>query len=270
MPPGRINVGSRRAGDRCCPRRLVRALRARNEIHTGGGRVVPAGGPRFAHYRGHPDRVRCQRQRRARGHQSRARRGHMLRIHHPDLTGRAGAWRCRPDQDPELHSGWIPAGGHGPDLHGTTGGASGRGRVRRDFRSPEGRDKPLRWAAGQADDGRLRISRVGQGPRARRGGDCAYCLNATCLPENDRWQVLGQSVRGRSGLIEFATSDGSGRLWVSASTFLPSRLVETTPRPPYAPVIVTFVFKFLPPTAANRAMLTVPIPAGFSEVALPG
>lgn len=89
-----------------------------------------------------------------------------------------------------------------------------------------------------------------------------------CLKDG-RWLIQGRSVRGRSGLIEFATTDGSGRLWVSASTFLPVRLVESTPRTPYPPVIISFVFKFLPPTAANEAMLTVPIPAGFSEIPEP-
>jgi hypothetical protein len=51
------------------------------------------------------------------------------------------------------------------------------------------------------------------------------------------------------------------RLWVSAATFLPVRLISAGPDVE----TITYSFSFLAPTAANKALLTPPIPAGFSK-----
>lgn len=56
---------------------------------------------------------------------------------------------------------------------------------------------------------------------------------------------------------------------ISAATFLPDRLIETTPTP-YGPTVISFTFSFLPPTAANETRLAVPVPAGFARMPLPG
>ena len=70
-----------------------------------------------------------------------------------------------------------------------------------------------------------------------------------CLRDG-QWRELRRSAGGRS--VELVTPDGSGRMWVSAATFLPARLTETTPTP-YGPTVISFTFRFLPPTAANEA-----------------
>lgn len=96
----------------------------------------------------------------------------------------------------------------------------------------------------------------------------AAALDA-CL-KGGQWRDEGKSVLAGAKVIELMSSDGFQHLWVSAATFLPVRLVATTPRPPYAPVVITFAFRFLLPTAATQAMLTLPrVPAGFSKQALP-
>jgi hypothetical protein len=86
--------------------------------------------------------------------------------------------------------------------------------------------------------------------------------------KDGQWRVLGRTTRAGTKEIEFASADGSERLWVSAATFLPVQLTSTTPRPGGSPIVVTFGFKFMPPTAANDALLTLTIPAGFSRAAI--
>jgi hypothetical protein len=60
----------------------------------------------------------------------------------------------------------------------------------------------------------------------------------------------------------------SETIWVSPSTYLPVRVVVRSA--PGSPVIQqTANITWLPPTAQNRAKLTVPIPAGFRHVSFP-
>jgi hypothetical protein len=90
-----------------------------------------------------------------------------------------------------------------------------------------------------------------------------------CLKDG-QWRDIGQAELGGAKVIELVSADGFVRLWVSAATFLPVRLVSTMPRP-YGPATITFTFKFLQPTAANEAALRPPpIPAGFTRHTLPG
>ena len=88
-----------------------------------------------------------------------------------------------------------------------------------------------------------------------------------CL-RSRQWRDVGRHTVAGVKLIEFAGAGGSERLWVSASTFLPVRLISITPTP-YGPTTITFRFTFLPPTVANQAALAPPpIPPGFSRVAI--
>jgi len=84
-----------------------------------------------------------------------------------------------------------------------------------------------------------------------------------CLKEG-RWRVVGHRVLAGAKVIELATVQGDERLWVSAATYLPVRLISTGPEVD----TITFAFKFLPPTAANQAALTPPIPKGFAKRSL--
>lgn len=88
----------------------------------------------------------------------------------------------------------------------------------------------------------------------------------SCLRDG-QWRVAGRGVLGGLRVLELVTPDGSGRLWVSAATFLPYRLTETSPA---GFSHVTFTFRFLPPTAASMSLLTVRIPDGFSRQTIPG
>jgi hypothetical protein len=74
----------------------------------------------------------------------------------------------------------------------------------------------------------------------------------------------------RAGLIRFAAPQVPGYpvsmdLLVNASTFLPSRMVVTSSEPGQK-FQTTTVFGSLPPTRANLAHLSAPIPAGFTQV----
>jgi hypothetical protein len=85
-----------------------------------------------------------------------------------------------------------------------------------------------------------------------------------CLKEG-QWRVVGPTERAGSRQIELVSSDGSERLWVNAATFLPAELVTTAQVPGSSPTVVTFGFRFLPPTVANEAFLRLRIPAGFTR-----
>lgn len=83
-----------------------------------------------------------------------------------------------------------------------------------------------------------------------------------CL-RTGQWSVTGRGVLNGMKVIEIATAGGAERLWVSAGTFLPVRLVSSGPDVD----TITFDFRFLPPTAANEAMLTAsPPPASFRRL----
>jgi hypothetical protein len=75
------------------------------------------------------------------------------------------------------------------------------------------------------------------------------------------WHAAGPGTIGGARVIEFTGSYGT-RLWVSAATFLPVRMVIPGPGPGQA---WTYDFRFLAPTSASQAMLKPPIPAGFTQ-----
>jgi hypothetical protein len=113
-------------------------------------------------------------------------------------------------------------------------------------------------------------------PLARRWSGGAVRIGPVTVPtaagltaclRDGRWRELRRGAGGRS--IELVTSDGSGRMWVSAATFLPARLTETTPTR-YGPTVISFTFRFLPPTAANEAKLALRVPPGFIRTPIPG
>jgi hypothetical protein len=86
----------------------------------------------------------------------------------------------------------------------------------------------------------------------------------TCLHEG-QWVVAGPGVLGNTHVLELASASGYEHLWVSATTLLPVQLVSSSPETD----TFTFTFAFLPPTVANRGMLTLPsVPAGFSRVSI--
>jgi hypothetical protein len=103
-----------------------------------------------------------------------------------------------------------------------------------------------------------------QAPTLPSGAALRACLN------DGQWRVTGQSLHPRSKMIELVSSNSYQRLWVSAATFLPDRLVSIT-KTPTGPITISFAFRFLPPSAASEASLTRPaIPAGFSKISIPG
>jgi len=83
-----------------------------------------------------------------------------------------------------------------------------------------------------------------------------------CLTSG-QWSVTGRGVLHGTRVVELATPGGGERLWVSAATFLPVRLVSSGPHVD----TISFAFRFLPPTAANEALLATPSPpAGFRRL----
>jgi hypothetical protein len=82
--------------------------------------------------------------------------------------------------------------------------------------------------------------------------------------------VAGRQTVDGTDAIELTSRTGSPiaeTIWVSPTTYLPVRVVV---RSPYATpgFQQTADFTWLPPTAQNLAKLTVPVPAGFSQVSL--
>ena len=84
-----------------------------------------------------------------------------------------------------------------------------------------------------------------------------------CLKDG-QWHVVGRGVLAGANVIELASVRGYERLWVGAATYLPVRLISAGP----GVDTITFAFRFLPPTAANQAALTPPIPKGFAKRSL--
>ncbi len=54
--------------------------------------------------------------------------------------------------------------------------------------------------------------------------------------------------------------------WVDATTYLPVRIVQVWASAPYSDGDVQMDMRWLPATPANKALLTAPIPAGFTHV----
>lgn len=101
-------------------------------------------------------------------------------------------------------------------------------------------------------------------------GKAAVAVQAATVPStaglraclNDgQWHLVAHRVLAGAKVIELATVDGYERLWVSAATYLPVRLISAGPNVD----TITFTFRFLSPTAANRAALTPQIPKGFAK-----
>lgn len=83
-----------------------------------------------------------------------------------------------------------------------------------------------------------------------------------CL-KSGQWSVTGRGVLQGARVVELASPGGDERLWVSAASFLPVRLVSSGPNVD----TITFAFSFLRPTAANEAVLaTASAPAGFRRL----
>jgi hypothetical protein len=80
------------------------------------------------------------------------------------------------------------------------------------------------------------------------------------------WRVVGRAQLDGQPAIELKDNGYrkgipeilGGRLWVNARTYLPIRLVMGS-----GGSMTVRDFRYLPPTPANRALLQVPIPAGY-------
>ncbi len=90
--------------------------------------------------------------------------------------------------------------------------------------------------------------------------------------ENEHWAVVGTTELDGHEALELAwtDADSSSYLWVDASTYLPLREQDTFWSGPAGQVVTTTSstsYELLAPTAANLALLTPPIPAGFRQTA---
>jgi hypothetical protein len=101
-------------------------------------------------------------------------------------------------------------------------------------------------------------------------GTAAVAVQAATLPgttelkaclKYGQWHIVPHGGLAGDKLIELADVQGYERLWVSSASYLPVRLISTGP----GADTITFTFRFLPPTAANQAALTPPIPKGFAK-----
>jgi hypothetical protein len=103
-------------------------------------------------------------------------------------------------------------------------------------------------------------------------GQAAVAVQAATVPSASlraclragNWRELGRPVLGKTKTTEFAATglpvSGYEHLWVNSATYLPVRLVTFN-----GAEKITFGFRFLPPTPANKALLRVRIPAGFKK-----
>jgi hypothetical protein len=106
-------------------------------------------------------------------------------------------------------------------------------------------------------------------------GRAAVAVQAATVPSADslraclrpgNWRDLGPGVLAGARTMEFAATakvlvgGGTGyeHLWVDTATYLPVRLVTFN-----GAEKITFGFKFLPPTSANKALLRTRVPVGF-------
>ncbi|HET7016175.1 MAG TPA: hypothetical protein VFI65_19800 [Streptosporangiaceae bacterium] len=92
-----------------------------------------------------------------------------------------------------------------------------------------------------------------QPPTVPSVGWLRACLKA------GRWQNLGSRVIEGTKVTGYALAGfGYEHLWVDRVTDLPVRLVSSNGQE-----TITIGFRFLPPTPANKALLTPRIPPGF-------
>jgi hypothetical protein len=76
------------------------------------------------------------------------------------------------------------------------------------------------------------------------------------------YSVAGKQAVDGVDALKITGNSGHLTLWVNPATYLPMRL--------RAPGGLQTDFQWLPPTMAHRAMLNVPVPAGFHQVPPPG
>jgi hypothetical protein len=85
------------------------------------------------------------------------------------------------------------------------------------------------------------------------------------------WRVVGRTSLDGQPAIELSGTSAAGflpmpvTLWVDAQTYLPIRMVSGAAAADTG--MGVFDFSFLPPTAANLALLQVPIPPGYPQAA---
>ena len=89
---------------------------------------------------------------------------------------------------------------------------------------------------------------------------------------HENWKVVGHTKLDGHDAIEltWAAAGATSYLWVDASTYLPLREVDNIPVGGPGKTITTTDqtdYELLPPTPANLAQLTTPIPAGFTRTA---
>ena len=75
------------------------------------------------------------------------------------------------------------------------------------------------------------------------------------------YTMVGKQAVGGADALKITGSSGHLTLWVNPVTYLPMRLK--------APGGLQTDFQWLPPTPAHRAMLSMPVPAGFHQVPPP-
>jgi hypothetical protein len=131
------------------------------------------------------------------------------------------------------------------------------------FRRPRIADPPAAGSPGTLTNVNYRWHFWAEGPVVVQAattpsvGALRRCLTA------GQWRVSGRGVVAGVKAIELITSGGGELLWVNAATFLPLRLVITSPD---GQETLTFAFGFLSPTPANQALLAAPvIPAGYTR-----
>jgi hypothetical protein len=85
------------------------------------------------------------------------------------------------------------------------------------------------------------------------------------------WRVVGHTILDGRPAIQLSGNSDAGflpmpvTLWVDAQTYLPIRLVSGAAAADTGMDVMDFTF--LPPTAANLALLQVPIPPGYPQAA---
>jgi len=90
--------------------------------------------------------------------------------------------------------------------------------------------------------------------------------------QHENWTVVGHTKLNGHNAIELSWADAGATsyLWVDASSYLPLREIVNVPVGGPGKMITTTDqtdYQLLPPTPANLAQLTTPIPAGFTQTA---
>jgi hypothetical protein len=128
------------------------------------------------------------------------------------------------------------------------------------FRRPRAALLPAEGPRGTLTYVNYRQHSWGRSAVAVRAATAPSTALRTCVRAG-QWHISGRGTLDGAKVIELMTATSPERLWVSATTFLPVRMVSSGP----GVDTITFSFSFLAPTAANEALLSPPIPAGFSK-----